>query len=139
MNDYLEMTKKHADDIAAFPMAFAFNNEQFKTAMEKLGLTEKDTDQVCSIFGGGIIKKTDIQKYRDMFASHRKDMADAIAADKTGGDFILAMFEYELSNHEYGYTLDDGDTLEALGISYEDLEKSDPLKNGLKLAKNMCY
>ena len=39
-------------------------------------------------------------------------------------------------NHEYGYTGDITDTLNALGLSVEDVEKSKPLMNGYKKAKN---
>jgi len=136
MNEYLKIIKKHSDDISAFPMFFAFNNEQFEKGMKKLGLEKTDTSKICSFNGGGYLRKTDSKRLMDMFTAHRKEMSDAIAADKTGEEFIRIMFEYELSNHEYSYTMDDEPTINALGLTYEKIEKSESLKNGLQLAKN---
>jgi hypothetical protein len=42
MNNYKTLKSRHQAEFNAFPMVFAFSNEQFKTAMAKLGLTEND-------------------------------------------------------------------------------------------------
>ena len=44
------------------------------------------------------------------------------------------MFLYELQNHEYSYTGDYTEAMDALGITFEDLEKKPALANGLQLA-----
>ena len=69
-----------------------------------------------------------------MFARHRKELEEAIAADKAGDNFIYEMFLTELSNHEYSYTGDVQDTLDALGITPQYMEATPQLKAGLDLA-----
>ena len=45
------------------------------------------------------------------------------------------MFVYELEDHEYGYTGDDSDTLDALNLTIEDVLQNPALLNGLRRAK----
>lgn len=61
-------------------------------------------------------------------------MNDEINNQITGKQFAKDMFESELANHEYGYTKELDDTLEAIGITIEEINNNDNLKNGLKLA-----
>ena len=136
MNSYTEMKKKHTEEVNAFPKFFAFNNQSFSEGMQKLGLS--GTDQVCAIGAGGFIRKSDKEKFIELLHRHKQERKTAIANDKTGNGFIYEMFLYELSNHEYSYTLDYEDTLNALGLTYEDLEKHPNLKHGItKAAKKL--
>ena len=48
--------------------------------------------------------------------------------------FIYDMFYAELANHEYGYTGDITDTVEALGYTVDDLNADKRLLKGLKKA-----
>ena len=132
MNKYTELKNRHQEEVNAFPKFFAFNNQSFSEGMEKLGVYEKD--QVCSIGYGGYIRKTDKDKFIELLRGHRKEREEAIANDKTGDGFIYEMFLYELSNHEYSYTLDYEDTLEALGYTYKDLESDTRLAHGIRKA-----
>ncbi len=132
-NEYVDMKAKHAKNINSLPMFFAFSQEQFKEGMEKFGLKATDTAQVCRIPAGGIIKKTDKKLVIETFLNHTKEMKEAIDADKTGEGFITEMFKYELINHEYCYTSDPTDTLEALGLTEEEVYKSKTLSKGLEL------
>ena len=122
MNRYLEMKKKHSDQLNSFPMFFAFNQQQFDEGMRKLGLRETDFDKICSIGGtGGYIRSSDRVAFIEMNQKIKQERTAAIAADETGEGFIYDMFLYELKNHEYGYTWDETDTLEALGYT-EDIQ-----------------
>lgn len=134
-NAYLILKKKHQDEVENFPMAFAFSNKQFDEAMEKLGLAATDTDKVYSIGGGGYIRKTDSESLSEMLGRHTKEMQDAIDSDTTGDGFIYEMFNYELGNHEYGYTWDVEPTLDALGLTLDEVNASAKLKHGLKKAR----
>lgn len=134
-NSYLSLKNKHSDEVNNFPMIFAFSQEQLKEGMEKLGLTTDDTDKVVSIGTGGIIRKTDVSDFKEMFSRHSKEMKEAIEADKTGEGFICDMFRYELANHEYGYTGELEDTLDALGLTYSEVISSQRLARGLEIAK----
>ena len=61
-------------------------------------------------------------------------MAAAIAEDQTGEGFIYEMFLCELDNHEYNYTRDTGDTLDALGYTAKEVIDNPRLKRGLEKA-----
>lgn len=130
-NQYLELKKRHQAEVDAFPMAFAFSNEQLIKALEKLNATK---EECVSIYGGGIIKKTDQVKLREMFAHQAEEKNIAIENDKTGEGYIKDMFEYELANHEYNYTMDASDTLECLGLTVDQISKSQQLMKGFQLA-----
>lgn len=135
-NKYLILREKIQKEVNAFPMKFAFTNEQFANAMIELGLTEKDTDKIVGIGYGGFIRKTDIDAYNEMNRRHRTEEKQAIDNDLTGEGYIKDMFEYELANHEYGYTYELDDTLEAVGLTIEEINNDERLKHGLELALN---
>lgn len=133
-NKYKELRDKHQTEFNEFPIKFAFSDEQFKKAMEELGLTENDTDKIVSIGASGFIRKSDVEKFNEMNKRHRQEEKEAINADTTGEGYIKDMFDYELANHEYGYTYDLTDTLEALDLTKDDINKDERLKHGLDLA-----
>lgn len=133
-NQYQELKDKHQKEFNEFPIGFAFSDEQFKEQMEKLGLTVDDEDKVVGIGAGGFIRKDDVEKFKEMNTRHRAEEEEAIKNDTTGEGYIKDMFDYELANHEYGYTYDLTDTLDSLGLSMEDIQKDEKLKNGLRLA-----
>jgi hypothetical protein len=133
-NQYLILKKQHQEEVNNFPMVFAFSEQQFEEAMEKLGLSVDDTDKIYSIGAGGYIRKTDSEALDEMFERHDREMKEAIDNDETGEGYIFDMFNYELSNHEYGYTLEVEPTLDALGLTMDDINNSKSLKRGLWLA-----
>ncbi len=135
MNKYEEINNKHQKRVDDFPLGFAFSNNQFKNMMEKWGLKETDTDKIYSIGAGGYIRKTDLEEYNKMWDEIRKEEKDLIEQDKTGEGYIKDMFLYELENHEYGYTHDLEDTLDALELTYDQVMESPTLKHGLELAR----
>ena len=131
---YLELKQRQQKEVNEFPFGFAFSNEQFKDMMKKFGLKEKDTDKIYSIGAGGYIRKTDSEAMHDMFKRHRKEIENEIKNDKDGTGFIYEMFRYELSNHEYCVTYDIEPTLDALGLTLEEINKNQKLVKGLKKA-----
>ena len=135
MNKYQELKKKQASELNKLPMKFAFSNEQFKKGMEELGLTEKDVEKVCGIGAGGFMKKEDVGSLHSMWKRHDEERKQAMDDDQDGSGYILDMFYYEMCNHEYGYTYDLTDTLNALGLTLAKIENDVKLKNGLMLAK----
>ena len=76
---------------------------------------ENDQDKIYSIGYGGFVRKKDADLLHTTTARHAEELAAAIAADPTGDGFICEMFRCELDNHEYSYTMDLSDTLEAEG------------------------
>ncbi|MBE5741203.1 MAG: hypothetical protein E7351_01555 [Clostridiales bacterium] len=134
MNLYNELRNRQQTEYNAFPVGFAFNQKQLEDQLVQLGLKPIDTDKVIGIGFGGFIRKTDKSAYMDMLNRHKKERELAIKSDKDGSGFIKDMFSYELANHEYDYTGDLTDTLEALGLSINDIQKDKKLKKGLQLA-----
>lgn len=137
INQYEKLKEKHSKEFNKFPIKFAFSESQFKETMKDLGLTEKDTDKITGIgIGGGFIRKSDVQAFNEMNKRHRQEEKDAIKNDLTGEGYIKDMFEYELANHEYGYTNNIDDTLIALGLTIDNINNDERLKHGLDLALN---
>ena len=134
MNAYQEMKDRQQKEFDAFPMGAAFSNQQFKDMMEKWGLTVNDTDKICSIGGGCYIRKTDKEALCALINRLNNEKENAIAADLTGDGFIFDMFVYELANHEYCITYDLEDTLDALGLTPEEVNADELLKHGLNKA-----
>lgn len=136
-NAYLALKQKHEEEFSAFPIVFAFNKNQFEEAMEKLGFSVSERDyvgSVVSINGGGFIRKTDSEAFQEMLDRHENEMDSAIEGDPTGDGFIFDMFRYELANHEYGYTQDPEQTLDALGLNWDDINANGKLKYALNKA-----
>lgn len=73
------------------------------------------------------------QQFREMMNAWGLD--PAIAEDKTGDGFIYQMFLCELANHEYNYTEDVEETLDALGYTWEQIMADKRLLHGLKMAQ----
>ena len=129
---YKELRESQQKRFDAFPQFYAYNCNQFKRGMEKLGLKEDDTDKIVSNFGGGYILKADVNKYHIMICDFDKELWDSIKADIDGNGFINDMFTYELANHEYDITLEVDETLDALGLTEKDFQEYPLLKKVLK-------
>ena len=134
MNAYQEMKDRQQKEFDAFPVGAAFSNQQFQQMMEKWGLTLNDTDKICSIGGGCYIRKTDKEALCALINRLNNEKENAIAADLTGDGFIFDMFVYELANHEYCITYDLEDTLDALGLTAEQINADKRLIHGLNKA-----
>lgn len=134
-NKYAELRQKQQEEFNALPLGFAFGNKQFDGMMRKWGLDpEKDLDKIYSIGYGGYIQKKDADLLHKTRVRHDAEMQAAIAGDATGEGFIYEMFLYELDNHEYGYTWDTEDTLDALGYTAAEVLDEPRLKRGIEKA-----
>lgn len=135
MNEYAELRQRQQAEFDALPLGFAFSQKQFNEMMVGWGLDpEKDLDKILSIPGGGYVQKKDAGLLHQTAERHDAEMAAAIAGDATGEGFIYQMFLYELDNHEYGYTRDTEDTLDALGYTAEEVLGNPRLKRGIEKA-----
>lgn len=136
MNKYAELRQRQQQETNALPIGFAFGNRQFEEMMRGWGLDpEKDLDKIYRLGStGGYYKKTDAQLIRDTLNRHEAELQEAIYGDKTGEGFIYEMFLYELDNHEYGYTRDTEDTLDALGYTADEVLGDPRLKRGIEKA-----
>lgn len=133
MNSYYKMRSRHAQEFYGFPHICAFTQKNLLEGMKKLGVnTPKE------LFGYGdtglYFRVTDRTALDEMFERQHKEITEAILNDGTGNGFIYDMFLYELNAHEYRFTQDIEDTLEALGITQEQIVSTPNLKHGLEKA-----
>jgi len=135
MNSYERLRDKHQREVNELPFFFAFSNEQFAAGMAKFGLNPTDTDKIYRLSEmGGFYLRTDAKLINDTFNRHETERQAAIDADTTGNGYILEMFLFELRNHEFGYTWRLDDTLDALGLTMEEINNSTTLSCGLNKA-----
>ena len=135
MNEYQKLRDRQQQEFDALPLGFAFSDKQFREVMQGWGLDpEKDTDKIYSIGYGGFVQRKDADLLHTTTARHEAELNAAIEADKTGDGFICDMFRYELDNHEYSYTMDVSDALDALGYTAAAINADKRLKRGLERA-----
>ena len=135
---YSQMNYRHQKEVDAFPIGAAFSKKQFEEMMQKWGLKVTDTKAILSLGSGCYIRKSDEPAFTEMMKRHSRERKAAIKADPSGEGFIFQMFRDELNNHEYGYTGDETDTLEALGLTLEEIENNPALLAGFNKAKECC-
>lgn len=128
---YQQLKNKHQQEVNNFPIAWAFSSKQFAEGMNKLGLSETDTDKVVSIGSGGFMKKTDLPAFNEMLERHERERAEAFKDDQ----YVYDAFLYELGNHEFCITYDYEPTLSALGLTEDEVVEDERLLRILKQAK----
>lgn len=130
MGKYTELKDRQQTEVNEFPLGFAFGQEQFDRMMREWGLNPEDTDKIYSIGGGGFVRKSDADAMHEMFARHEAERKAMMNDD----DYLYDMFRYELANHEYGYTYDVSDTLDALGLTLEQINTDKKLSKAFDKA-----
>lgn len=136
---YTQMKKRQQAEFNAFPIQFAFNDDQLADGMKALGLAPEETDKVIGIGFGGFVRRTDLDAFHEMQDRHSKELHDAIMSEKNGKGFAYDAFLTELENHEYCVTGDEMDAVCALGLGFDDITKSRPLMKALSNAKIAAY
>lgn len=133
-NQYQVLKDRQQKEFNAFPMGAAFSQKQFDEMMGKWGLLPTDTDKILHIGSGCYIRKTDRDAFHELVDKLDREKKEAIAADTTGDAIIKDMFLYELANHEYCITYDLEDTLDALGLTVDEINADPRLLRGLEKA-----
>lgn len=115
---YLELMKKHQEELSNFPIAYAFDEKQLKEALEKLGAKKEECVSVTGY--GDIMKKSDAPKFVGMLKRHKQELHELLKDEEVA----MEAFLYEMDNHEYAINYDgDGDVLGCFSLEYEDLKK----------------
>ena len=130
--EYLDLKKRHEQEVSDFPIAYAFNDEQLKEALQKLGV--ESVSECVTVFGhGDIVRRGDAKKFIDMLKRQTKEVKDKLIEDK---EFAEGAFLYEMNNHEYCINYDgDDEVLRCFGLEWEDL-KIYGLENAYRSARN---
>ena len=114
---YLEVKKRHQKEFDDFPIAYAFNDEQLKEALKKLGATK---EECVTVFDhGDIVKRTDAKALIELLDRQHEELLQRMRDDPT---FAEEAFLYEMDNHEYAINYSgDEDVLACFGITFEDI------------------
>lgn len=137
MNAYEQLRQKQQEEFDAFPIHFAFGQEQIDRKIKELKLSKdpkKRAEQIVPIGAGGFVLKKDFPAFAEMCKRHSRQRIEAMAEGEKGGTYLYDMFRTELVNHEYGLTVDVSDTLESLGLTEKDLAEKPALKEALDRA-----
>ena len=128
MSKYSTFKKSKQQKVDEFPMMFAFSQEQLEEGKARLGVT--DNKELLSIGAGGFIRKSDREKFDNLFIQLDKELAENLNDD----EFLYEAFLYELANHEYCYSWDLTDSLDVLGLTVEQVKSDDRMYSILKKA-----
>jgi len=132
---HIEQQQRHSAEFGKLEgIFFAFSNEQFAEGMQKVGFggpTEVDeTTLVYALGNGGYIRKDKFAEFRAMVVRHKVERKNRLKDEKA----LLESLVYELRNHEFSYSHDDTEAIEALGLTKEEIPPEI-----LKKAKDQCY
>jgi hypothetical protein len=116
---YLQLKIKHQEELNAFDgIFFAFSGSQFAEGLAKLDIEKENLKaNIVSLGSGGFLLKSKVKDFSEMFKRHNREMKQL----KKNHKDLLDAITYELRNHEYGYTYEVTDALEALGLDIKDV------------------
>lgn len=114
---------------------FAFSDKQFEEGLKKMGLTHDDLNKLSKYYGGGFILKSSIKEHDKIAKQCHKAERKYLSKFKN----LVSALEYEMHNHECGYTGRYSEGLNALGYSLEDLQKNKKLLRAYRIARHKVY
>jgi len=117
---YAEVTARHRLEFNQFEgVFFAFSNEQFYKGLQSIGLNKDNYKGKVQSLGdtGGFILKSRGDALNSMLKRHKLETKQARKSEK----YLMQSLVYELENHEYGYTYNATEALDALGLTAADL------------------
>lgn len=127
------MKQRHSEEFGKFDgLFFAFNTDQFKEGIEKIGLNEGE--KVVSIGAGGYLKKSRVNDFNALMDKHKKERT-ALRKDKKK---LIDALVYELDNHEFNYSGDPEDAVLAVGYTMDTIP-NDILNKAIKQTRKVTY
>lgn len=131
---YDEYNNKKQEDYNKFSKGkifYAFDTEQFKKGMESIGLKPEETNKIAHLRAGAYILKNEIKNY----IKFRNKQHNEFNEKMKSFNFAKSAFKSELANHEYCYTMDPYDAINALGYTSDEINNDPLLSKALKAAK----
>lgn len=116
---YVELMKKHQQELTDFPIAYAFNDQQLKEALVKLGVD--DISECVTVFEhGDIVKRENAPKLIEMMKRHNRELKESLKDE----EFAESAFLYEMDNHEYAINWSaDEDVLNCFNLTFKELKE----------------
>ena len=137
---YAELKHKHSEEMEAFThknCIWAFSNEQFQNALDKLGITkEQFQEQYVGFLGGGVIRKDAVDEWKELNKRQTKELHHRMETDHK---FAVQAFNYELSNYETFLSYRFEEAFCALGYSGKDVNENEHLLKAYKEAKKIYW
>ena len=128
---YSALKKAHQEDISNFPILWLFGKKSDAEITEEISkIGAKSVDELINIGDGGYVHKNKKEDFVAMIKNHAEERKKF---SSNQNNLIEVIFS-EMCNHEYAYTQDPEDTLNALGKTYKDLQNPD-FKKAWKLAE----
>lgn len=133
---YRQLRERHQKEINQFPIVFAFSKQQLSDGVKKAFDLDLNTSasELRSIGCGGFILKKDADALHEMLSRHGKELKEG----QQDYNFCYEMFVYEMNDHEFSYTGDLEEVLNACSVTNEELEKSVTLQKALAAARKKC-
>ena len=115
---YLTLQEKQRKDLEEFPIAYAFNEEQLKQALEKLGAKKEECVTLYNC--GDVMKKVDVPAFKEMLKRHKEEIYELLKDTQAAEEAFL----YEMDNHEYAINWSgDEDVLACFNLTFEKLDE----------------
>lgn len=113
--DYHELTVRQRKEFEAFPIVWAFSDQQLEDGIrDKFGMELNEAkDKILSLGMGGFILKTDADRFGDLIERHHAEREDALNDE----NYLYEGFLYELGNHEFCITFNAAPAIEAVGLT----------------------
>lgn len=110
---YDDMAAAHQKEVDSFPMCFMFGNLTETERKEELfkALGTRNYEDVMKAPYGGIIRKSDAEFFDFMFTHQMHERKHFYETE----DRLVDAIRSEMYRHEYGYTMEPEETLNALG------------------------
>ncbi|MCI8396663.1 MAG: hypothetical protein HFJ52_03090 [Clostridia bacterium] len=133
--NYKTWKKNSQKSFDKLPIHWAFGEQQFKELLQKLHLqdTKEDLQKLVNIGCGGLMLKSDLFLLKNHNETFSKEKLMFWLTHNF--KFAYSALRYEMNNHEYYYSYDISDTLESLGLTFEDIQKNGYLKLAFLRAK----
>jgi len=136
MNKYKEFKEKQSKLLNKLPLHFAFGKKQFNELLVELNLTQDNYKKfLCQTSNGAIWLKSDIHLRTEWIENYDKEYSEL----KKNPSFMYEAFLYEMNNHEFGYTRNPEQTLEALFLTEAEVNNNKELLFQFKKARKECF
>lgn len=134
--EFKEKNNKEFHNFISKNVFFAFSEKQFKEGLEKFNIKEEEIkDKLYSYIGGGYILKSAVQEEKQILKRQHRLLNKYLNNYKN----LVNALEYEMNNHECGYTGDYLDGLYPLGYGIKDLQKDKRLRKAYFEAKKKVW
>ena len=129
---YVEYKQKLSEAVGATPFIFAFTMESLESQLTEKGIKYENVEDVVVNMGSGIhILRNDLEQYLIDSETRQNEFEELMKNKK----FAIGAFYCELKNHEYGWTLENEEALEAFGFTLQQVHSDEHLAMCLEAAE----